>query len=98
METTFVSTWSVLMFVGFVAALTYLSALIYRRVWPLLDREQATPTGFGVLLPLAMLAATAVFPSQSTSIGAFAAILVASAVYWLDDFMGLSVLLRLGLS
>lgn len=89
---------SVLAFAGCVAAMTFALGVIYRRVWLDSFGPQITPTGFGVFLPAALLAAAVAFRQPASIVAAFAILGVAAAIYWFDDLMELRAVLRLALS
>jgi UDP-GlcNAc:undecaprenyl-phosphate GlcNAc-1-phosphate transferase len=91
-------TLSVLLFFGCMAALTLLGGLAYRRLWRRWRGLEVTPTGFGVFLAPALLAAAVVFRAPSGAIAAFAIIAAAAAVYWLDDLRGLGIRFRIAIS
>ncbi len=89
---------SVLAFAGCVAAMTFAVGVVYRRVWLHSFAPQITPTGFGVFLPAALLAAAVAFRAPASIVAAFAILGVAAALYWLDDLTGLRATLRLAIS
>lgn len=70
------------------------AAVAYRRVWMATGRT-ATPTGFGVILAPALLAALGTAGAPKAWLWAGATILIATLVYWIDDLKGLSARLRL---
>lgn len=89
---------SILVFAACVAAVTLIAGLAYRRVWVRLRGTAVTPTGFGVFLALALLAASLAFRLPGAVSIAFSIIAGATAIYWLDDLRELSARLRMAVS
>jgi len=87
-----------LVFAAAVAAATRLGALGYRRLW--IDRLGAalTPTGFGSFLAVALFAGAVVFRLPWNVSVAFAILVAATALYWVDDLRELSARLRMAVS
>jgi UDP-N-acetylmuramyl pentapeptide phosphotransferase/UDP-N-acetylglucosamine-1-phosphate transferase len=87
-----------LMFAACVAVLTLVGGLIYRVAWQRLVGSESTPTGFGAFLAVALLAAAMVFQIPNVVTLSLVVLLVATAIYWFDDFRGLSARLRMAIS
>lgn len=84
---------SAIVLVAVAAATSYALSIAYRAVWNR-RRPDSTPTGFGGLLALYMLAAAALAGAPALVIAACGVVAAAAAVYWLDDAAGLPVRLR----
>lgn len=78
------------------AVLTGLLAELYRRVWR--RSAESTPTGFGVLLAPALLAAALLVQAPDALTIALAITTAGALVYWIDDVAGLGAWLRVGIS
>lgn len=89
---------SPLVFAACVAAVTLIAGLTYRHVWIRLRGTAVTPTGFGALLAVALLAASLTFRLPVPVCIAFGVICGATAIYWLDDLRELSARLRMAVS
>lgn len=87
-----------LVFAAFVAAATLFGALAYRRLWVSRLGAAVTPTGFGSLLAVALFAGSLVFRLPGSVSIAFAVLVAATALYWLDDLRELSARLRMAVS
>ena len=81
-----------------VMVITAFAALVYRHLWRRLSGLQVTPTGFGVFLPISLLAAAVVFHAPPTAKAAITVLSTATAIYWLDDVIGLSARIRMAIS
>jgi UDP-N-acetylmuramyl pentapeptide phosphotransferase/UDP-N-acetylglucosamine-1-phosphate transferase len=75
-----------------------LTAMLYRYLWIRGRGNAITPTGFGVGLAPALLAAALVLGAPAGIVAAFMIAAVATTVYWLDDLFELSARMRLALS
>jgi UDP-N-acetylmuramyl pentapeptide phosphotransferase/UDP-N-acetylglucosamine-1-phosphate transferase len=69
--------------------------MVYRRVWLRLRSDGVTPTGFGLLLAPVMLAAALISGASGALIAALAVIAVVTLIFWIDDLVHVSALLRL---
>lgn len=76
-----------------VAAGTLLAAGAYRAIWKR-SGDQRTPTGFGFILAPLLLLAAWLGGATIPLLAIFAAILIATMIYWFDDLMGLSAWIR----
>ncbi len=81
-----------------VVGLTFVAGAAYCRTWKRLLGLEVTPSGFGVLLSIVVLGAAVVGNVQVKLLASFIIILLASFVYWLDDFIELSARLRILIS
>ncbi|MBL0968881.1 MAG: hypothetical protein IBJ02_07205 [Brevundimonas sp.] len=91
-------TSSLQLFTFLLAVVTLVAGLAYRRAWIRMRGDAVTPTGFGALLALALLAASLVFQLPTSISIAFGIIAGATALYWLDDLQELSARLRMAVS
>jgi UDP-N-acetylmuramyl pentapeptide phosphotransferase/UDP-N-acetylglucosamine-1-phosphate transferase len=82
-------------FVAVLALLSLLGGLIYRRAWIRLKGAEQTPTGFGALLAIVLVAGEAYLQAPADLIWSYILIAMAAAVYWYDDIAALSAKLRL---
>lgn len=80
------------------AAAILLAALLYRSAWIRARGADPTPTGFGVVLALVMLAASGAVATSIEMRIALGVVAAAAAVYWLDDLIHLSARLRMAIS
>jgi UDP-N-acetylmuramyl pentapeptide phosphotransferase/UDP-N-acetylglucosamine-1-phosphate transferase len=87
-----------LTFAACVAALTLVGGLIYRVAWQRLVGPEVTPTGFGAFLAVALLSSAMAFQVPGVVAVSFVVLLVATAIYWFDDFRGLSAKFRMAIS
>lgn len=82
-----------------IAVATRVAAGLYRYSWQRLRTDGSVPTGFGVLLPIFLLAIMFLFDDCFTAQIAPVAIIVVSVVaYWVDDASGLSPAARLAIA
>jgi len=77
---------------------TFVLALVYCRVWRRVRGVERTPSGFGVLLAPAMLAAAWLAGASTTLRIALAMVTAATLIYWLDDLLELSARSRVGIA
>ena len=84
-------------FVVMVAALSLFGGLIYRRVWVGIKGMQSTPTGYGALLSIFLVAGTIHWQASVDLIWSYVLVAVAAAIYWSDDVLGLGVRLRISI-
>ena len=77
-------------FIAIVAALSLLGGLIYRRVWTSFKGLEQTPTGYGALLAIFLLAGAVFAHSEVDLIWSYTLIAVVAVVYWCDDVLGLA--------
>lgn len=86
--------WSLVVIAVLAAALTYLSAQVYRKVWQRRIPE-VTPTGFGAFMALTIAAGAVFSGAPAEYLGVSLLVMAATALYWMDDVRGLGVRLRL---
>ena len=87
-----------LLFAASATALTLAACFLYRAVWVRQFGPERTPTGFGVLLPLVLLAGAVIADGPWQIEAAFGTVAAAAALYWLDDVFELSARIRLLIS
>ena len=75
-----------------------LAGLIYRRLWIRFRSQEIVPTGFGVVLSFALLAAALALGMPRDVALAYGVIAAASAIYWFDDAIELSPKSRIVIS
>ena len=77
------------------AGLTFVGALGYRVLWRSLKGETRIPAGFGAFLAPVLVVSALFAGAPANTLGAFVIVTFACALYWVDDFSGLGVRLRL---
>ena len=83
---------------GAILLATWVGAQGYRAAWRSWMGRDGTPTGFGCLLPLAVVVGLW-STEQAVGMGAaLALIILATFLYWLDDLLGLSAKTRIVLA
>ena len=91
-------TTETIVFATVLACATLAGGHLYRVLWIRQRGTETIPTGFGAFIAVALLLAAAVFHPSGRILGVFAILVVATAIYWLDDAFGLSARFRMGLS
>lgn len=77
------------------ALLSLLGGVIYRRAWIHFRGVQATPRGYGGLLAILLVVDAAYVQAPADLTWCYILIAMMAAIYWYDDFVGLSAKLRL---
>jgi UDP-N-acetylmuramyl pentapeptide phosphotransferase/UDP-N-acetylglucosamine-1-phosphate transferase len=79
-----------LSFMAILAAASLLGGLLYRRLWTNLKGTDQTPTGYGGLLAIFLLAGAVYLRTPADLIWSYALVAIAAVIYWCDDVLGLS--------
>lgn len=80
----------------FTAVATYIFGKVYILLWKNTKNLATTPTGFGVILPIFVLISVLVISQTLTvSVISILVIFISGLIYWMDDVLHLSPLIRI---